>query len=408
MAARHLRPNHRYHLADGTELAARFADLPEALANTRAVAARCTFALDFGPHVFPAVPVPAGRTPDEQLRARCRAGLTDRYAAGDPATWRRAAVQLDHELAVIATLGLAPYFLLVGDVVRFAREAGVPCQGRGSAAGSVVAYTLGISRVDPLAHRLLFERFLSTERASLPDIDIDFGHLGRESVIQYLYRTYGAAHVGMACTVQTYHTRGAVRDVGKALGIPAPTLEAVARRVRRRLDDTLAGAVAAVAGEAALDSRLWGHFVALCEQLVGTPRHLGIHNGGVVVTGPPLGELVPLEHATMADRVVVQWDKDSLELAGLIKLDVLALQSLDLVREAVALVERHEGTTIDLDRLPLDDPATYALLTAADTIGCFQVESRAQQAVAPLHRPRTFDDIVVQISIIRPGPIQSG
>jgi len=407
-AARHLRPNHRYHLASGDELAARFPDLPEAVANTAIIAERCTFALDHDRHVFPSVPLPAGRTPDDHLRALCRAGLTDRYADGDPATWRRAVVQLDHELGVIARLGLAGYFLVVWDVVRFARAAGVPCQGRGSAAGSVAAYTLGISRVDPLAHRLLFERFLSEERASLPDIDIDFGHRGRERVLQYLYATYGTAHVGMACTVQTYHTKGAVRDVGKALGIPPATLEAVATRVRRGLDADLAGAVVAVAGDAARDRAVWGHFVALVGQLIGTPRHLGIHNGGVVVTGPPLGDLVPLERATMPGRIVVQWDKDSLERAGLIKLDVLALQSLDLVDEAVRLVRQHEGIVLDLDRLPLDDPATYDLLCAGDTIGCFQVESRAQQQALPQHAPRTFGDLVAQISIIRPGPLQGG
>jgi error-prone DNA polymerase len=212
----------------------------------------------------------------------------------------------------------------------------------------------------------------------------------------------------MACTVQTYHRRGAVRDVGKAFGLPAPTLDELSRRVRRGLDDSLAAAVAAIAGEAALASPLWASFVAVCERLVGTPRHLGIHNGGVVVTGPPLADLIPLEHATMPGRVVVQFDKDSLELAGLIKLDVLALQGLDLVREAVELAARHEGIQLDLERLPPDDPAAYALLCAGDTVGCFQVESRAQQAVAPLHRPRSFQDLVNQISIIRPGPIQSG
>ncbi|HEX6737586.1 MAG TPA: DNA polymerase III subunit alpha, partial [Vicinamibacteria bacterium] len=407
-AARHLRPNHALYLASGEEMAARFDDLPEAVANTALVAGRCTFALDVGRHAFPAVPIPEGRTPDAHLRSLCRAGVTARYAGGDPATWRRAIAQLDHELAVIGRLGLAGYFLVVHDVVRFARARGIPCQGRGSAAGSVVAYALGISRVEPLANNLLFERFLSEERGTTPDIDIDFGHKRREEVIQYLYATYGEDCVGMACTVVTYHTRGAVRDVGKVLGIPTPLLETLAKRVRHGLDDRLADAVAAVAGRGALDSPLWATFVALCERLVGTPRHLGIHNGGVVVTGPPLGDLVPLERATMPGRVVVQWDKDSLELAGLIKLDILALQSLDLVQEAVELVGRHEGRAPDRDRRPLDDPATYRLLREADTVGCFQVESRAQQQMLPLHRPGTLGDLVAQISIVRPGPIQAG
>jgi DNA polymerase III alpha subunit len=300
--------------------------------------------LAFGPHRFPAVPMPGGvdggagatapgepsgaasgaatdATPDARLRALCHVGLTDRYCAGDPALWRRAARQIAEELAVIADLGLAPFFLLVADVVRFAQERDIPCQGRGSATGSVVAYTLGVARVEPLGQRLLFARFLSRERGSLPDIDLDFGHACRAEVIRYLYATYGAAHVGMASTFQTYHTRGAVRDVGRALGLPAPGVEAVARRVRQRLDDDLAGAVRAAVGDDALALPPWGHLVALCARLVGTPRHVGIHNGGVVVTGPPLGDLVPLEQATMPGRVVVQFDKDSLELAGLIKLE---------------------------------------------------------------------------------------
>jgi error-prone DNA polymerase len=407
-AARNLRPNHAFHLASGAEMAARVADCPEAVANARLVAAQCDFALDFGPHVFPSVPLPDGQTPDDHLRALCRAGLSDRYSGSDPALWRRAARQLDHELAIIRDLGLAQFFLVVADVVLFARERGIPCQGRGSAVGSVTAYSLGISRVEPLSHRLLFERFLSRERGSLPDIDLDLGHSRREEVIQFLYRKYGTAHVAMASTAQTYRRKGAVRDVGKALGIPAPVLEAVALRVRQHLDDTLAEAVIAAVGEAALGSPVWGNFVSLCEQIIGVPRHLGLHNGGMVITGPPLSGRVPLEHATMPGRVCVQWGKDSLEMSGLIKLDLLSLQSLDMVQEAVRLAALHEGVAIDLDRLPLDDPATYGLLRSGDTIGAFQVESRAQQNVAPLHQPRNFLDIVVQISIIRPGPIQSG
>lgn len=407
-AARHLRPNHRYHLASDDELAARFSDLPEAVTNTAVVASTAQFVLEFQPHTFPSVPLPAGRSADDQLRSLCRAGLTERYARLGAEYWQRAVAQLDRELAVIASLELAAYFLVVHDVVRFAHERGIPCQGRGSAAGSVVAYTLGISRVDPLAHNLLFERFLSLERATTPDIDIDFAHTGREEVIQYIYRTYGEACVGMACTIQTYHARGAVRDLGKVFGFPDATMEELSRRVRRSLDDSLPEAIVAVAGPAALDDARWSAFATLCAALPGTPRHLGIHNGGVVITGPPLGELTPLERATMAGRVVTQWDKDSLETAGLIKLDVLALQGLDLIREAVELTRQHEGIPVDLDSLPLDDPAVFELLRAADTIGCFQVESRAQQQILPLHEPATFSDLANQIAIIRPGPIQAG
>ena len=407
-AARSRRHNDRYHLADGAELRARFADLPEALANTALVAQRCTFALDFGRHVFPAVPLPAGRTPERHLRALCRAGVTERYADGDPAAWRQAIRQLDDELGVIADLGLAPYFLFVHDVVRHARERGIAHQGRGSAAGSVVSYALGIARVDPLAHGLLFERFLSRERGTPPDIDLDVSHERREELIQYVYRTYGEAQVAMACTFQRYHLRGAVRDLGKVLGLPAPLLATRSARVRHGLDDTLEQAVAAVAGDGAPDSPLWRTFIALATALVGVPRHVGLHNGGLVVTAGPLGELVPLERAAKPGRVAVQFDKESLELAGLIKLDLLGNQGLDLVHEAVELAARHEGRRLDLARLPLDDPAVYDLLRRADTIGCWQVESRAQQQFLPLHAPRSFGDLVNQISIIRPGPIQSG
>jgi error-prone DNA polymerase len=410
-AARDLRPNHRYDLADATEMAARCPRYPEALANTAQVAARCRFDLAFGRHSFPAMPIPPRpggtvTTPDEHLRSLCRCGLTLRYAGGDPALWRRAARQMDHELAVIARLELAGFFLLVADVVREARDRGIPHQGRGSAAGSVVSYSLGISRVEPLANRLLFERFLSVERGSLPDIDIDFGHLRREEIIQYLYRTYGAARVAMACTVQRYHHRGAVRDIGKAWGIPAPLLETIARRVRQRQDDSLAQAIVAVVGEEAARTPYWARFADLCERLVDTPRHLGIHNGGMVITGPDLAGLVPLERATMENRVVLQWDKESLEQAGLIKLDILALQALDMLDQAAGLVREHEGVDLALERLPLDDRATYDLLCRADTIGAFQVESRAQIQFLPLHQPRDFPSLVAQISIIRPGPLQ--
>lgn len=410
-AARCLRPNHRHYLAGAEEMAGRCRAVPEALANTAHVAARCRFAPAFERHIFPAVPIPRDHdgitpTPAGYLRALCRDGLKRRYASGDPALRQRAMRQLDHELAVINSLGLSGFFLLVADMAREAQARGIPYQGRGSAAGSVVSYSLGISRVEPLTNRLLFERFLSTERGSLPDIDIDFGHLRREEIIQYLYRTYGATRVGMACTVQRYHHRGAARDVGKVWGIPAPTLEILAQRLRRRLDDSLAQAVVSVVGRAAARTPYWAQFVAMCERMVGTPRHLGIHNGGMVITGPELSEFVPLERATMEDRTVVQWDKESLELAGLIKLDILSLQALDMHHEAEQLVRECEGIDLDLGQLPVDDPATYDLLCRADTIGAFQVESRAQIQFLPLHQPRTFLDLVAQISIIRPGPLQ--
>ncbi|HEX5503191.1 MAG TPA: PHP domain-containing protein, partial [Thermomicrobiales bacterium] len=263
-AARHLRANHHYFLASEAEMAARCADLPAAVGNTALVAARCDFALSFGRHVFPAIAVPPGRTADGHLRALCRAGLTARYAGSAPDLWRQAAARLDAELATIAGLGYAPYFLFVREVVAYARARGIRCQGRGSAAGSLVAYTLGISRVEPLANRLLFARFLSAERASPPDIDVDFMHEGRDAVLAWIYRRWGDGdRVAMACTYQCYHERGAARDVGKALGIPLATLAALGRRLRRGQDPSLAAAVEAVAGAGAAAYPPWATLLAL-------------------------------------------------------------------------------------------------------------------------------------------------
>ncbi|HET8628263.1 MAG TPA: DNA polymerase III subunit alpha, partial [Thermomicrobiales bacterium] len=406
---RQRRPNHHFALAAEAEMAARCADLPAAVGNTALVAARCDFTLAFERHVFPAVEVPPGETADGRLRALCRAGLTARYADGDPELWRRAVARLDAELTTIAGLGYAPYFLFVREVVAHARSRGIRCQGRGSAAGSLVAYCLGISRVEPIANRLLFARFLSAERASPPDIDVDFMHRGRDDVLAWIYARWGAGdRVAMACTYQCYHERGAARDIGKALGIPHPALAALGRRLRRGQDASLAAAVEAVAGAGAAQRAPWATLLALVPRLVGLPRHLGLHNGGVVASGVPLSDLVPLERAAKAGIVVTQWDKEGLEEAGLVKLDVLGLQALDLVDAACRLVGDGRGGPLDLDGLPLDDPAVYELLRRADTVGATQVESRAQMALLPLMQPTAFRDIVAAISLIRPGPVQAG
>ncbi|HET8626408.1 MAG TPA: DNA polymerase III subunit alpha, partial [Thermomicrobiales bacterium] len=408
-AARHLRPNHHFDLASEAAMAARCADLPRAVANTALVAARCAYPLAFGRHVFPSVDLPPGRTADAHLRGLCRAGLTARYAAGDPDLWRAAVARLDAELAVIARLGYARYFLFVRAVVAYARARGIRCQGRGSAAGSLVAYCLGIGRVEPIANRLLFARFLSAERATPPDIDVDFMHGGRDEVLAWIYDRWGAGdRVAMACTYQCYHERGAARDVGKALGIPLPALAALGRRLRRGQDASLAAAVEAVADAGAARRAPWSTLLALVPRLVGLPRHLGLHNGGVVASGVPLSDLVPLERAAKDGIVVTQWDKEGLELAGLVKLDVLGLQALDLVDGACRLVGDGRGGALDLDALPLDDPAVFDLLRRADTVGATQVESRAQMALLPLMQPNEFQDIVAAISLIRPGPVQAG
>jgi error-prone DNA polymerase len=313
--------------------------------------------------------------------------------------------QLAHELSVIEQAGLAGYFLIVWDIVRFARERGVRCQGRGSAANSIVAYLLGITSVDPLAHNLLFERFLSADRYTTPDIDIDFAADRREEVIQYVYERYGASHTAMVCNVVTYQARSAVRDLGKALGFPLPVVDRLSKSLDRHSAVSAADQILASAGaDASLDHPL-RMLADLMRQIQDCPRHLAIHVGGMLITAQPLDEVVPLERATMPGRVVCQWNKDSVEDAWLIKIAILGLRTLGLISEALGYME---GEPPDLDALPLDDPEIYAMLQRGDTIGTFQVESRAQQQMLPRHKPEKFEDIVVEVAIVRPGPIQGG
>jgi error-prone DNA polymerase len=400
--------NRSYHLADPAEMARRFRERPEALAASVAVAARCQVSLEFAHQRLPAIPIPAGRTEFEHLYQLCHDSLPRRYRT----LTGRLLKQLGHELNTIETTGLAGFFLLVWDVVRFARDRGIRCQGRGSAANSVVAYLLGITNVDPLAHNLPFERFLSENRATMPDIDIDFAAGRREEVIQYVYNTYGLEHTAMVSTVITFQARSAVRDVGKTLELPSQEID----RLAKVLDTGSLPGAATHAAELlreelpadAPEHHPLALLAGLLEQIDGCPRHLSIHVGGMVITGPPLQELVPLEPATMPQRVVVQWDKDSVEDAGLIKLDLLGLRTLDLIAEAVEHIAMMAGHAPDLDALTLDDPVLYDQLNRADTIGVFQVESRAQQQLLPQLAPRQFEDIIVAVAIVRPGPIQGG
>jgi len=392
------RANSEYYLKGAAEMAALFPDYPQALANSTRLAERCAFAPAYGLQDLPHFPTPGGMSSNAYLRRRCAQGLQARY--GNTGSYRaQARAQLERELVVIEGAGLANYFLVVGDLVRFAAGEGIRCQGRGSAAGSLVAYLLGISPIDPLAHDLVFERFLSEERLQadarfLPDIDIDFDAARREEVIQYMYDTYGEAHTAMACTFVTYRRRSALRDVGKVLELP-PAVVATARRALETGEE---------AGIAENESLVL--LLELAEQLEGLPRHLGIHAGGMVVTGAPLMGRVPTEPATMPGRVVVQWDKEGLEDAGLVKIDLLGLRMLAAVTETLALIEQTEGKAPDLSALTFDDPAVYAMLTAGETLGVFQVESRAQTQLLPRLKPRCFDDLVVAISLIRPGPLQ--
>lgn len=390
---------HRY-LKGASEMAALFPDQPQALARTALIAERCRFHLDLRGARIPRLDLPAGRTVEAELAARCAAGLNLRYA---PAERPRATAQLERELAVIRARDLSGYFLVVEDLVAFARQAGILCQGRGSAAGSVAAYVLGIAPVDPIAEGLLFERFLSEEGTATPDIDIDFAADRREEVIQYVYRRYGAQHAAMVANVVTFRARSALLDVGKALGLPPAVLEELRGGLYVREAADLGEALAA---SPTLSGRLPSATIALlgelCAAIDGCPRHLSIHVGGMVVTAEPLAGLVALEPATMAGRVVLQWDKDDVEDAGLIKIDLLGLRTLGLVAECLAALP------LAAEQIPQDDPDVWEMLGAGDSIGVFQVESRAQVSLLPRLRPRSMQDLIIEVALIRPGPVQGG
>jgi error-prone DNA polymerase len=357
---------------------------------------------------LPSSDLPVGETPFSHLFRLCHEGARTRYHPITPEVMR----QLTHELGIIETLKLAGYFLIVWDVVRFCQEQGIMAQGRGSAANSAVCYALGITNVDPIAHTLLFERFLSEERDGLPDIDLDIAHQDREQVIQYVYEKYGRDHAAMVCEVITYRARSAVRDVGKALGLPLPQVDAIAKSfdAYAAVEATPEQRTAVLAAHGPVAAQLH----ALCAALDGFPRHLSIHVGGFVITGEPLIELAPLEPATMPGRTVVQWDKDDVEALGFVKFDLLGLGMLTLIDRAVKLINQRrqpEGTgegapPLDLARLDYRDAAVYDMLGAADTVGVFQVESRAQMATLPRVRPRTLYELAIQVALIRPGPIQ--
>ena len=403
-AGRRLLANTERHLKSPAEMAALFHDLPEAIRQSRRIAERCEFTLaDLG-YRFPEFPLPPGATPASHLRELAARGARERYGKVGPHVRR----QLAHELGLIERLDLAGYFLIVWDIVRFCRERGILCQGRGSAANSAVCYALGITAVDPVGMGLLFERFLSEERGEWPDIDLDLPSGDRrEEVIQYVYRRYGERGAAMTATVISYRTRSAVREAGKALGLSLEQVDRLAKLLRAHgwsdEHDELAaqlrnGGVDPTAPRIAL-------LVQIVRRMMGLPRHIGQHTGGMVIAAGRLDEVVPLEPAAMPGRNVIQWDKDDCADLGLIKVDLLGLGMLAALEEAIPLVRTHEGVEIDLAHLPPDDPKVYAMLQQADTIGVFQVESRAQMATLPRMRPERFYDLVVEVAIIRPGPI---
>ncbi|MDQ2944202.1 MAG: DNA polymerase III subunit alpha, partial [Candidatus Dormibacteraeota bacterium] len=374
----------------------------EALATPWDLARECDVDLNFRNVRFPGYPVPGGETPFSFLYKLCFEGVRERYRPITPEVARR----LQRELEVIEKTGLAEFFLINWDLMRFAREHGVPGQGRGSAADSIVAYVLGITRVDPIEHNLLFERFLHEEMTSTPDIDIDFSTEHREQVIQYIYDKYGWERTGMVCNVVTFQPRMAIRQVGKALGFSAELLDRLAKGVDRWFTEDVADSMQDAVPPPDMRPQSWQHFLELCREIIEFPRHLSIHNGGMLVTGEPLVEIVPVEPATMEGRRVVQFNKDDVEDLGLIKMDMLGLRTLSVVAEALELIKDKTGTRPDLDQLPLNDPEVFEMCSAADTIGVFQIESRAQMQTLPRTRPQSFNDLVVEVAIIRPGPIQ--
>ena len=445
-------PNAERHLRLRVRLARLYPS--EWLEETLRVAERCTFSLDEIRYEYPEEIVPAGETPSSWLRKLTEAGLRWRFAGGPgpeswvtPSPWQgeggdgdSASVSpqalcphdlctptptlplrgggsnpappdvralVEHELALIADLRYEAYFLTVFDIVRFARESRILCQGRGSAANSAVCYALGITEVDPARMSMLFERFISKERNEPPDIDVDFEHQRREEVIQYIYRKYGRDRAALTATVISYRTKSAIRDVGKALGMDLPQVDRLAKS--RAWWDGVGLRDRQLVGEGFdPSSPVVRQLVALVAIIVGFPRHLSQHTGGFVIARGPLSRLVPIENAAMPERSVIQWDKDDLDALGLLKVDVLALGMLSAIRRALELVAGYRGRPFGMADVPPEDPGVYEMVSRADTVGVFQIESRAQMSMLPRLRPRCFFDLVIEVAIVRPGPIQGG
>ncbi|WP_313621867.1 error-prone DNA polymerase [Achromobacter sp.] len=394
--------NAEQHLRSRMRLASLYP--PDALAQTLAVARRCTFSLDELRYEYPDEIVPAGHTPASYLRQEALAGALRRFPAGVPDI---VSAQIDKELELIADLGYEAYFLTVYDIVQYARSIGILCQGRGSAANSAVCYCLGITAVDPARGNNLFERFISKERNEPPDIDVDFEHQRREEVIQYIYGKYGRQRAALTAVVISYRPRSVLRDTGRALGVDPGVIDAVARAHqwwdgKKEMLRTL--------GACGLDpeSQVARQWASLAQTMMGFPRHLSQHPGGFVISRGKLSRLVPIENAAMEDRSVVQWDKDDLDALKLLKVDVLALGMLSALRRTLELASQRRGQPLTLQDIPEGDAPTYDMICNADTIGVFQIESRAQMTMLPRLRPREYYDLVVQVAIVRPGPIQGG
>jgi len=399
-AGRRLDANAERYLKDPSEMVRLFAAYPDAIAQTMAIAARCRFSIDDLAYNYP---IESEDAPGELERLTWD-GAAHFFPQGVPDKVRD---MIRHELALINELNYAAYFLTVHDIVRFARDQGILCQGRGSAANSAVCYCLGITAVDPAHSELLFERFISRERGEPPDIDVDFEHERREEVIQHIYQKYGRERAGLAATVIHYRNRSALKDVGRAMGLSDDAILSLSRSRWGRSDEPFGDDRLRELGFDPEDRTL-RLILSLARDLTGFPRHLSQHVGGFVITRDRLDRLVPIEAARMENRTIIQWDKDDLDTAGLLKVDVLALGMLTCIRKAFELIRAHHGRDLDLATVPREDPAVYDMICRADVIGVFQIESRAQMSMLPRLKPRKFYDLVIEVAIVRPGPIQGG
>ncbi|MBB43493.1 MAG: error-prone DNA polymerase [Rhodospirillaceae bacterium] len=400
-AGYHLFPNAERYLKSAEEMTNLFSHHPEAISNTLEIANRCCFSLDELSYEYPDNESPLGVSPQEHLTQLTWKGAANRYSKCIP---KKVIKQIDHELKLIGKLSYANYFLTVHSIMEFARERQILCQGRGSAANSAVCYCLGITSVDPAQTNLLFERFISAERGEPPDIDVDFEHERREEVIQYIYKKYGRERAGLAATVIRYRKRSAIREVARAMGLSRDVEDRLSRSVVMKgfsksknplLEET----------KKKNTSRI-SHAIRLANEISGFPRHLSQHVGGFVITRGRLDDLVPITNAAMEERTTIEWDKDDLNALGILKIDVLGLGMLSCIQKAFRLLYQHHKCDVDLTTIPAEDPAVYNMLCKADTLGVFQVESRAQMTMLPRLKPRNFYDLVVEVAIVRPGPIQ--
>jgi error-prone DNA polymerase len=401
-AGRLLAVNAERHLKSPAEMARLFQDAPEAIVETQRLSEALTFSLEELRYEYPDETREGFATPQDALVHLAFAGAAERYPDGIPEKVR---ASLAYELELIASLKYAPYFLTVHDIVRFARSKNILCQGRGSAANSAVCFCLGITEVDPERTDLLFERFVSTDRREPPDIDVDFEHERREEVIQYIYERYGRERAGIAATVISYRTRSAIREVGKAFGLSEDTIGALATGIWGSGSEGPSPKDLARVGLDRASPRV-RRMMTLIDEIMSFPRHLSQHVGGFVITRGRLDEVVPVANAAMDERTFVEWDKDDLDALGILKVDVLGLGMLTCLRKALALIEKHYGERLTLSSIPREDPAVYRMLSRADSIGVFQVESRAQMSMLPRLKPSCFYDLVIEVAIVRPGPIQ--